>query len=177
VSDEVVEKIAGNAAREVPGVADLGGDVVRFFAPVKERVGLGDLGDDAGRGVSGKAENGTATINIVIEAGHAVSEVSEQVRARVVTALEQYGLQVAAVNVTVDDVELGGATPPASWPPRVPPPLSRSGTFCPGFSLSVQQEVFDRRIALSIVQECPLHSIRGSGTPRPAAEKPRRAAG
>jgi len=42
IADEVVEKIAGIAAREVPGVYDLGGDVARVFASVRDRIGLGD---------------------------------------------------------------------------------------------------------------------------------------
>jgi hypothetical protein len=43
VSDEVVEKIAAAAARSVPGVADLGGDVARFFNSVLDKVGLDDI--------------------------------------------------------------------------------------------------------------------------------------
>ncbi|MGW4465310.1 Asp23/Gls24 family envelope stress response protein [Micromonospora sp. NPDC004704] len=110
VSEEVVEKIAGTAAREVPGVAELGGDVARFFNSVLDRIGLDEVGD-AGRGVSVDVKGTAATINIVIvlEAGHVVGEVTEAVRAKVIEAVEKYGLQVTQVNVKVDDIELPAA--------------------------------------------------------------------
>lgn len=107
VSEEVVEKIAGAAAREVPGVADLGGDVARFFNNVLDRVGLDGVGD-AARGISAEVNGTSAVINVVlvIEAGHVVHEVTEAVRARVIEAVEKYGLQVTQVNVKVDDIEM-----------------------------------------------------------------------
>ncbi|WP_422773470.1 Asp23/Gls24 family envelope stress response protein [Plantactinospora sp. WMMC1484] len=107
VSEEVIEKIAGTAARSVPGVADLGGDVARFFNNVLDRVGLDEVGD-AGRGVSAEVKGTSATIRIVlvIAAGSVVQEVTEAVRAKVVEAVEAYGITVAEVNVKVDDIEL-----------------------------------------------------------------------
>lgn len=109
VSREVVEKIAGSAARSVPGVADLGGDVARFFNSVFDKVGLDEVGD-AGRGISAEVEGTKVVVNIVlvITAGHVVAEVTEAVRAKVAEAVATYGLQATAVNVTVDDIELNG---------------------------------------------------------------------
>ena len=108
VSEEVIEKIAGAAAREVPGVADLGGDLARFVDKALDRVGLDTVGD-ARRGVSAKVSGTSVVINVVvvIEAGHVVPEVTEAVRARVIEAVQTYGLQVTQVNVEVDDIELG----------------------------------------------------------------------
>lgn len=112
VSEEVVEKIAGAAAREVPGVADLGGDVARFFNTVLDRVGLDEVGD-ARRGVSARVSGTSAIIDIVvvIAGGHVVHEVTEAVRTKVIDAVEKYGLQVTQVNIEVDDIELGDAQP------------------------------------------------------------------
>jgi uncharacterized alkaline shock family protein YloU len=74
VSSEVVEKIAVAAARAVPGVADLGGDVARFFNSVLDKVGLDEVGD-ASRGVSAKVVEGNVTVNVVLvlEAGRVVA--------------------------------------------------------------------------------------------------------
>jgi uncharacterized alkaline shock family protein YloU len=106
IEDEVVEKIAGIAAREVPGVHDLGGDTARFFASVKERVGLGES-DKGNRGVSARLEGLTAriTVTLVVDYGTRVRPVTEKVRAKVIEAVEgMLDLQVAEVNVVVDDV-------------------------------------------------------------------------
>jgi uncharacterized alkaline shock family protein YloU len=114
IADEVVEKIAGIATREVPGVYDLGGDVARFFANVKERIGLGDSDEDADRGMSVRLEGRTAVINItlVIEYGFVVHSVTEKVRAKVISSVENLlGLEVTEVNIRVDDVHVEDAGP------------------------------------------------------------------
>lgn len=120
IEDEVVEKIAGIAAREVPGVHDLGGDAVRFFASMKERVGLGEA-ERGNRGVSVRLDGDEAKIGVtlVVEYGVKVYPVTEAVRARVISSVEEMlDLKVVEVNIVVDDVHLptgGGAVqPPAT---------------------------------------------------------------
>ncbi|GLZ59028.1 Asp23/Gls24 family envelope stress response protein [Micromonospora sp. M51] len=110
VADEVIEKIAVAAARAVPGVADLGGDVARFFNAVLDRVGLDQVGD-ARRGCSAHVTGDAAVVNLVlvIEAGRPVPEITGQVRAQVTEAVEAYGLRVDEVNIRVDDVAMGGS--------------------------------------------------------------------
>lgn len=116
IANEVVEKIAGIAAREVAGVFDLGGDVARVLTAVRERVGLGD--GDADQGVRVRLEGKTAAVDvtIVIEYGFVVYTVAEKVRAKVIGAVENLvGLEVIEVNILVDDVhvpEPGTAGPP-----------------------------------------------------------------
>ncbi|MFI1989949.1 Asp23/Gls24 family envelope stress response protein [Actinoplanes sp. NPDC020271] len=107
VSGEVVEKIAAAAARTVPGVADLGGDVARFFNSVLDKVGLDTVGDGS-RGVSAEVKEGTATINVVVvlAAGTVVAEVTTAVQRKVTEAVESYGLRVLAVHVNVDDIAI-----------------------------------------------------------------------
>ncbi|MER6594423.1 Asp23/Gls24 family envelope stress response protein [Micromonospora purpureochromogenes] len=107
VSDEVVEKIAVAAARSVPGVAELGGDVARFFNAVLDRVGLDQVGD-ARRGCSAHVTDGGAVVNLVlvISAGHPVPQVTDAVRAAVTAAVEAYGLRADEINIRVDDVAL-----------------------------------------------------------------------
>lgn len=114
VSDEVVEKIAVAATRGVPGVAELGGDVARFFNAVLDRVGLDQVGD-ARRGCSAHVTNGAAVINLVlvIAAGHPVPQVTDEVPAAVASAVEAYGLRVDEINIKVDDVAMGSPPPAA----------------------------------------------------------------
>jgi uncharacterized alkaline shock family protein YloU len=110
IADEVVEKVAGIAAREVPGVYDLGGDVARVFASVRDRIGLGDGdGEQANRGVSVRLEgrNATVRVTLVIEYGFVVYSVAEKVRAKVISSVENLlGLEVTAVDIVVDDVHV-----------------------------------------------------------------------
>ncbi|WP_435206316.1 Asp23/Gls24 family envelope stress response protein [Micromonospora sp. bgisy143] len=113
VADEVVEKIAVAAARAVPGVVELGGDVARFFNAVFDRVGLDQLGD-ARRGCSAYVTGDAAVINLVlvIEGGRPVPEITGEVRAQVTAAVEAYGLRVDEVNIRVDDVAMGAPAAP-----------------------------------------------------------------
>ncbi|MER7335502.1 MULTISPECIES: Asp23/Gls24 family envelope stress response protein [unclassified Micromonospora] len=115
VSDEVVEKIAVAATRSVPGVAELGGDVARFFNSVLDKVGLDKVGD-ARRGCSAHVTNGAAVVNlvIVIEAGRPVPQVTDAVRVKVTEAVEAYGLRVDEINIRVDDVTLGEPAAPTA---------------------------------------------------------------
>jgi uncharacterized alkaline shock family protein YloU len=115
IADEVVEKIAGIAAREVPGVYDLGGDVARVFASVRDRIGLGDDEREHGnRGVRVRLEGTTAAVQVtlVIEYGFVLYSVAEKVRANVIGAVENLlGLEVTAVDIVVDDVHVSDKLP------------------------------------------------------------------
>jgi uncharacterized alkaline shock family protein YloU len=106
----VIEKIAGAAARSVPGVVELGGDVARFFNSVLDKIGLDQVGD-ATRGVSARMDGMAAAITVVlvIEAGKVVEDVTAAVRTKVIEAVEHYGLHVTGVDVKVDDIRMPGA--------------------------------------------------------------------
>ncbi len=109
IADEVVEKIAGIAVREVPGVYDIGGDFARILAGLKERVGLGEADEETDRGMRVRLEGHTAQVNItlVIEYGFVVHSVAEKVRTKVISAVENLlGLEVTEVNILVDDVHV-----------------------------------------------------------------------
>jgi uncharacterized alkaline shock family protein YloU len=118
IANEVVEKIAGIAAREVAGVFDLGGDVARVLTAVRERIGLGEGDADQGVRVRLEGRNAAVDITIVIEYGFVVYTVAEKVRAKVISAVENLvGLEVTEVNILVDDVhvpEPGTAAPAQS---------------------------------------------------------------
>jgi uncharacterized alkaline shock family protein YloU len=115
IANEVVEKIAGIAAREVPGVYDLGGDVARMFSAVKERLHLGE--ESQAQGVAVKLEGKTAeiTVTIVIEFGFQVFSVTEKVREKVISSVENLlGLEVTRVDITVDDIHVDDEHPVGS---------------------------------------------------------------
>ena len=107
VSREVVEKIAAAAAREVPGVVELGGDVSRFMNKVFDAVGLDDVGD-ATRGTHAHVKGAAVdiTVVIVVATGQVVGDVAKAVQAKVTEAVSGYGLTVTGVNVKVDDIAM-----------------------------------------------------------------------
>jgi uncharacterized alkaline shock family protein YloU len=114
IADEVVEKVAGIASREVPGVHDLGGDVARVFAGLRERIGLGDADDDSDRGIKVRLDGRRATVDVtlVIEYGFVVRAVTDKVRANVIGAVENLlDLEVTEVNIRVDDVFVPDGSP------------------------------------------------------------------
>jgi uncharacterized alkaline shock family protein YloU len=112
IRHEVVEKIAGIAAREVPGVYDLGGDVARVFSAVKERVGLGDADEDQGVSVTLTGTTAAIEVVIVIEFGFVVHSVTDTVRVKVINSVENLlGLEVTGVDVIVDDVHIADKGP------------------------------------------------------------------
>ncbi|HSP51702.1 MAG TPA: Asp23/Gls24 family envelope stress response protein [Cryobacterium sp.] len=103
ISDGVVAKVAGIAAREVPGVHALGGSAARALGAIREAISGADLSP----GVSVSTDDGRASvaISIVVEYPHELQKVAGEVRSAVETAIETIvGMQVTAVDVTVKDV-------------------------------------------------------------------------
>ncbi|WP_328325309.1 MULTISPECIES: Asp23/Gls24 family envelope stress response protein [unclassified Streptomyces] len=108
IADGVVEKIAGLAARDVPGVHAMGSGISRTFGAVRDRVPGGGT-KSVSRGV--KAEVGEVQtaldLEIVVEYGVSISEVARDVRENVISAVERMtGLEVVEVNIAVSDVKL-----------------------------------------------------------------------
>jgi len=107
IVDPVVAKIAGIAAREVPGVFALGGGAARVVGAIRDAMGTTDLS----QGV--KVEVGetqvAADVTIVVEYPLPLQQVADQVRAAVAAAItDLVGMEVAEINVTVTDVHIPG---------------------------------------------------------------------
>ncbi|WP_103502231.1 Asp23/Gls24 family envelope stress response protein [Streptomyces sp. SM12] len=107
IADGVVAKIAGLAARDVVGVHAMGSGLARTFGAVRDRVP--GSAKSATRGV--KAEVGEVQtaldLDIVVEYGVSIAEVSRTVRENVISAVERMtGLEVVEVNIAVGDVKL-----------------------------------------------------------------------
>ncbi|WP_234476383.1 Asp23/Gls24 family envelope stress response protein [Streptomyces sp. MBT65] len=114
IADVVVVKVAGIAAREIPGVHDMGGGLSRSIGAVRDRVPGGR--PNVGRGVKVEVgERQTAIdLDLVVEYGVSVMDVARDVRENVIAAVERItGLEVVEVNVTVNDVHLPDEHEPA----------------------------------------------------------------
>ncbi|MEW9531275.1 Asp23/Gls24 family envelope stress response protein [Microbispora sp. NPDC049125] len=109
VADEVVEKVAALAALEIPGVADLGGDLERAFESVRDRIGLGAKRATQGVQATIRDHQVAVDVTIVIVYGHVVMDVATEVKVNVARSVSRMlGMRVVEVNVTVDDVRLPG---------------------------------------------------------------------
>lgn len=94
VPTPVIEKIATLAVREVPGVYE--------FA-------VNDTAADGERTLAIEVDGKTATVtlHLVIEYGFAVHSVTEKVRHKVISALENlFSLDITAVDIVIDDIHL-----------------------------------------------------------------------
>lgn len=107
ISDGVIAKVAGIAAREVPGVHALGGGGARAFGAIRDAVNATDLGQ--GVKVEVGETQAAADITIVVAYPAPIHEVAERVRSAVAGAITQLaGLEVVEVNVEVNDVHVPG---------------------------------------------------------------------
>ena len=103
IVDGVVSKVAGIAAREVPGVHDLGNGAARAIGAIRNVVNQ----QDRGQGVSVEVGEKQVAADIVIVAEYPVElqRVADDVRKSVAEAISQVvGMEVAEINVTVSDV-------------------------------------------------------------------------
>ena len=114
ISETAVAKVAGIAARSVPGVYSLGSVPSRALGAIRDAVGS----SDHAAGV--RAEVGetqvAVDISLVASYGTPLHSLANQVRASVYRAVEELvGLQVIEVNVEITDVYV--APPPKAAPP------------------------------------------------------------
>jgi len=117
IADPVVTKVAGIAAREVPGVHALGGGASRALGSVTQRVGIGD---ERSQGVSVEVGEKEAAVDltVVIEYGESIPEVSKAIRDNVIKRIEGItGLAATEVNIAVNDLHFPGDDEPDSPPP------------------------------------------------------------
>ncbi|MEV7694792.1 Asp23/Gls24 family envelope stress response protein [Microbacterium sp. NPDC089189] len=108
ISDGVVAKVAGIAAREVPGVYALGGGGARALGVIRDAVNATDL--TQGVSVEVGETQAAADLTIVVEYPAPIHEVAANVRSAVAAAISRLvGLEVVEVNVDVKDVHVAGA--------------------------------------------------------------------
>ncbi|MEW2417831.1 Asp23/Gls24 family envelope stress response protein [Streptomyces sp. NPDC046866] len=109
IADSVVEKIAGMAAREVPGIHSLGAGMARTLGAVSDKVAGGRPSVSRGVKVEVGERQAAVDLDVVVEYGVAIADIAADVRTSVITAVERMtGLEVVEVNIAVDDVHLSG---------------------------------------------------------------------
>lgn len=107
IADSVVEKIAGMATREVPGIHSLGSGMARTLGAVTDKVPGGRPSVSRGVKVEVGERQAAVDLDVVVEYGVAIVDVAGDVRTNVITSVERMtGLEVVEVNITVDDVHL-----------------------------------------------------------------------
>lgn len=107
VEENVVQKLSGIAAREVPGVYGMGNIARRTFDAISERIPGSRTQVSGGVSVE-KGERQTAIdLTIIVEYGASIVEVAENIRRSVIRSVEHgTGLEVVEVNISVADVHL-----------------------------------------------------------------------
>jgi len=109
IADSVVAKVAGMAAREVPGVYAMGAGVSRALGAVRER--LPGAAPSATQGVQVEVGERQAAIDLdlITDYGVSIPDLAAGVRRNVIGAVEKIcGLEVTEVNIAVDDIHLPG---------------------------------------------------------------------
>ncbi len=122
IADGVVTKIAALAAREIPGVHEMGKGFARAMGGLRARVPGQQTEDQTTQGVSVEVGERQAAIDldIVTYYGQSIVEVTEAVRRNVIERIEgMTGLQVTEVNIMVDDLFVEGEPQPTTAEPRV----------------------------------------------------------
>ena len=108
VAENVVQKIAGTACREIAGVHSMGTSGTRAFGAIRERI-PGSTGPNVAQGVGVEVGETEAAIDldIVVDYGVAIAELGRSIQRNVKQSVERMtGLRVVEVNIAVADVYL-----------------------------------------------------------------------
>jgi uncharacterized alkaline shock family protein YloU len=119
IGDGVVTKIAGLAARDIPGVFSMGSGISRRVGQLRSMIPGGSQAASQGVSVEVGEREAAIDLNIVTWYGQSIVEISEAVRRNVIGQIEgMTGLRVVEVNVQVDDIHVENEDN-ASEPQRV----------------------------------------------------------
>jgi len=108
IADSVVAKIAGLAARDIPGVHSMGSGMSRRVGQLKSMLPGGD-GGTAAQGVAVQVGEREAAIDLdlVTWYGASIVDIGDAVRRHVIGQVEgMTGLSVVEVNIQVDDIQV-----------------------------------------------------------------------
>jgi len=118
IARAVVAKIAGLAARDIPGVQSMGGGISRRVGQLRSLIPGSSEATSQGVNVEVGQRQAAIDLNLVTWYGQSIVDISEAVRRNVIGQVEgMTGLQVVEVNIQVDDIHV--ETPQEQTPPRV----------------------------------------------------------
>ncbi len=107
ISEGVVAKIAGVAAREVAGVHALGSGTTRAVGSLRERIPGSRTNYSQGVAVEVGERQAAVDLDIVADYGVALADLAAGIRRNVIGSVERMtGLEVTEVNIVVHDVFL-----------------------------------------------------------------------
>ena len=108
IADIVIAKIAGLATREIAGVYRVGGrGAAGTFGSIRQKIPGGGSGLTAGVAVEVGARQSAVDLDIVVEYGVEIGELTKAIRRNVISAIERMTtLEVTEVNIVVHDVHL-----------------------------------------------------------------------
>ena len=107
IADIVVEKIAGMATREISGVYKLGGGAARAFGAIREKIPGQAQSMSQGVTVEVGERQAAVDLDIVVEYGVEIGELTKAIRRNVINAIERMTtLEVTEVNIVVHDVHV-----------------------------------------------------------------------
>jgi uncharacterized alkaline shock family protein YloU len=107
IDDAVVAKVAGLAAREVDGVAELGGAISNAVSSVVGRI-RGNEHRTTGVGVEVGSKQAAVDLTMKVIYPTPIHEVADAVRNNVIDRIQSLtGLEVTEVNVAITDLVFG----------------------------------------------------------------------
>jgi uncharacterized alkaline shock family protein YloU len=112
IGEGVVAKIAGLAARDIPGVFSMGSGIARRVGQLRSLIPGSSEAMSQGVSVEVGEREAAVDLNIVPWYGQSIVEISEAVRRNVIGQVEgMTGLHVVEVNIQVDDIHVETAEP------------------------------------------------------------------
>jgi uncharacterized alkaline shock family protein YloU len=109
IADAVVTKIASIAAREVPGVHDLGGGAARSIGGMTRSAGIGLDERMQGVGVEVGEREAAVDLTVVVDYGESIPRIAGALRENITRRiLGMTGLTVTEVNIAINDLYFPG---------------------------------------------------------------------
>jgi uncharacterized alkaline shock family protein YloU len=120
IGEGVVTKIAGLAARDIPGVHSMGSGMSRRVGQLRSLIPGSTEAVSQGVSVEVGEREAAIDLNLVTWYGQSIVEISEAVRRNVVGQVEgMTGLRVVEVNIQVDDIHVEMPESASEQPQRV----------------------------------------------------------